>query len=92
MGAEGEAYVAGVVRLGHDLDLTVVAEGIEDHETLVALQELGCDVGQGFLFAKPLPAAELEAWLDAVIRRNGRPSARSWRCRPTRSTSMRLGA
>ena len=60
------SYVAGVVRLGHDLDLTVVAEGIEDRETLVALQELGCDVGQGFLFSKPLPHAELEAWLDAV--------------------------
>ncbi len=66
MGADGEAYVAGVVRLGHDLDLTVVAEGIEDHATLVALQELGCDLGQGFLFAKPLPPAELEEWLDAA--------------------------
>jgi EAL domain-containing protein (putative c-di-GMP-specific phosphodiesterase class I)/anti-sigma regulatory factor (Ser/Thr protein kinase) len=65
MGAEGEAYVAGVVRLGHDLDLTVVAEGIEDRETLVALQELGCDVGQGFLFSKPLPNDEFEAWLDS---------------------------
>ena len=64
--AEGEAYVSGVVRLGHDLDLTVVAEGIEDHETLVGLQELGCDVGQGFLFAKPLPPDELEAWLASV--------------------------
>jgi EAL domain-containing protein (putative c-di-GMP-specific phosphodiesterase class I)/anti-sigma regulatory factor (Ser/Thr protein kinase) len=63
MSAEGEAYVAGVVRLGHDLDLTVVAEGIEDRETLVVLQELGCDLGQGFLFAKPLPPAELEEWL-----------------------------
>jgi EAL domain-containing protein (putative c-di-GMP-specific phosphodiesterase class I)/anti-sigma regulatory factor (Ser/Thr protein kinase) len=66
MSAEGEAYVAGVVRLGHDLDLTVVAEGIEDHDTLVELQELGCDLGQGFLFAKPLPAEELEEWLDAA--------------------------
>jgi EAL domain-containing protein (putative c-di-GMP-specific phosphodiesterase class I)/anti-sigma regulatory factor (Ser/Thr protein kinase) len=63
MSAEGEAYVAGVVRLGHDLDLTVVAEGIEDHETLVVLQELGCDLGQGFLFAKALPPSELERWL-----------------------------
>ncbi len=64
--SEGEAYVAGVVRLGHDLDLTVVAEGIEDHETLTALQELGCDVGQGFLFAKPLPADQVESWLAAA--------------------------
>jgi len=64
--AEGEAYVAGAVRLGHDLGLTVVAEGIEDRETLVALQELGCDVGQGFFFAKPLPADEVEAWLTAA--------------------------
>ena len=64
--AEGEAYVSGVVRLGHDLELTVVAEGIEDRETLIGLQELGCDVGQGFLFAKPLPADEVERWLAAT--------------------------
>lgn len=67
MGAEGEAYVSGVVRLGHDLDLTVVAEGIEDDAALVALQEIGCDVGQGCLFSKALPAAALETWLDENV-------------------------
>jgi EAL domain-containing protein (putative c-di-GMP-specific phosphodiesterase class I)/anti-sigma regulatory factor (Ser/Thr protein kinase) len=67
MGAEGEAYVSGVVRLGHDLELTVVAEGIEDAATLVRLQEIGCDIGQGFLFSKAVPAEALESWLDENV-------------------------
>jgi EAL domain-containing protein (putative c-di-GMP-specific phosphodiesterase class I)/anti-sigma regulatory factor (Ser/Thr protein kinase) len=64
MSAEGEAYVAGVIRLGHDLGVSVVAEGVEDEATLKRLQELGCDVAQGYLFARPLPPGELEAWIS----------------------------
>ena len=60
---EGEAYVSGVIRLAHDLGLTVVAEGIEDKATLRRLQELGCDVGQGYLFAEPLPASAVAGWV-----------------------------
>jgi diguanylate cyclase len=37
------------------------AEGIEDVKQAAALQDLGCDVGQGFLFARPVPAEELKA-------------------------------
>jgi EAL domain-containing protein (putative c-di-GMP-specific phosphodiesterase class I)/anti-sigma regulatory factor (Ser/Thr protein kinase) len=64
---EGDAYVAGAIHLGQELDLTVVAEGIEDEPTLRRLQEIGCDVGQGFLFARPMPPAHVEAWLDAQV-------------------------
>jgi EAL domain-containing protein (putative c-di-GMP-specific phosphodiesterase class I)/anti-sigma regulatory factor (Ser/Thr protein kinase) len=61
---DGEAYVSGVVRLAHDLGLSVVAEGIEDEATLHTLERLGCDIGQGYLFSRPVPAAVLERWFE----------------------------
>ncbi len=53
--------MAAVVGMGRALKLSVVAEGIETREQAGALRELGCDVGQGYLFAKPLPADEMDA-------------------------------
>jgi diguanylate cyclase (GGDEF)-like protein/PAS domain S-box-containing protein len=52
--------VAAVVGMARALNLSVVAEGIETREQAEALRELGCDIGQGFLFAKAVPAEELE--------------------------------
>ena len=46
-----------VVLLAQDLGMDIVTEGVEDAETVAALRELGCSVGQGFLFARPMPAA-----------------------------------
>jgi EAL domain-containing protein (putative c-di-GMP-specific phosphodiesterase class I) len=54
--------LASLVRLAHDLGLSVVAEGIETREHLFALRLLGCDEAQGYLFARPMPAADLEMW------------------------------
>ena len=53
------AIVRSILELGHRLDLTVVAEGIEDEATARLLEEMGCDVLQGFHFAKPGTAAEV---------------------------------
>jgi EAL domain-containing protein (putative c-di-GMP-specific phosphodiesterase class I)/anti-sigma regulatory factor (Ser/Thr protein kinase) len=64
---DGDAFTSGAIRLGHDLGLRVVAEGVEDAATLEILQSLDCDAAQGYLFAKPLPVAELEAWLDESL-------------------------
>jgi EAL domain-containing protein (putative c-di-GMP-specific phosphodiesterase class I)/anti-sigma regulatory factor (Ser/Thr protein kinase) len=64
MEEDGEAFVAGVIRMGHDLGVRVVGEGIEDAGTLGRLQELGCDIAQGFLFAKPMPAEEIQGWFE----------------------------
>jgi PAS domain S-box-containing protein len=50
-----------IIELGRMLDLTTVAEGIEDEDQLELLRSLGCSMGQGFLIAKPLPASELDA-------------------------------
>jgi diguanylate cyclase (GGDEF)-like protein/PAS domain S-box-containing protein len=52
--------VAAVVGMARALNLCVVAEGIETREQAEALRELGCDIGQGFLFAKAVAAEELE--------------------------------
>lgn len=54
--------VAGtVIRLAHRLGMTVVAEGIETEAQCATLLELGCDCGQGFLLARPLPGSDIPA-------------------------------
>jgi EAL domain-containing protein (putative c-di-GMP-specific phosphodiesterase class I) len=53
------------VSLGRELGLTVVGEGVETYDELAALTEFGCDVAQGFLIARPVPAAELPGAIDA---------------------------
>jgi diguanylate cyclase (GGDEF)-like protein len=55
--------VQSAIELGHSLGLHVVAEGIEDDATRTALQELGCDVAQGYLYSRPLPADALATWI-----------------------------
>ena len=52
-----------VVRLGHTLGMPVLAEGVETPEQHEALRRFGCDQAQGYLFGRPMPAAELEAAL-----------------------------
>jgi EAL domain-containing protein (putative c-di-GMP-specific phosphodiesterase class I) len=59
------AVVRSAIELAHTLGLGVVAEGVEDEETFSALRELGCDVAQGYLIARPLPARELAASVAA---------------------------
>ncbi|GAA1038743.1 hypothetical protein GCM10009557_55580 [Virgisporangium ochraceum] len=57
--------VRSAIDLGHNLGLTVVAEGVETAEHVDALRLLGCDIAQGYHFARPMPAAEVVAWLRA---------------------------
>ncbi len=56
-----QALVQAIVALARALDLTVVAEGVETTGQLAFLSELGCDLAQGYLFAKPMPANEADA-------------------------------
>jgi diguanylate cyclase (GGDEF)-like protein len=59
------AIVRAVVDLSRHFGLSVVAEGVESELTLDLLEDIGCDIGQGFLFSRPLPYERLEAWFGA---------------------------
>ena len=58
-----EVIVRSTVDLGHNLGLTVVAEGVESQGAWDRLKELGCDSAQGYFMGRPTPAAELEQWI-----------------------------
>ena len=59
------AIATAIVALAHSLRLKVVAEGVETKEQLAFLRGLGCDEMQGYLLSRPLPAAQLVAWLQS---------------------------
>jgi diguanylate cyclase (GGDEF)-like protein len=60
------AIVTAIIRMGHALGLTVVAEGVETEEQLAFLSDRGCNTFQGFLRSKPLPPSELAAMLASL--------------------------
>ncbi len=63
---EASAVARAIIRLGRTLSLQTVAEGIEEPTQLDALRKMHCDLGQGYLFAKPLSSAELEELLSTT--------------------------
>ena len=60
---QDELIVGTTVQLAHSFNLQVVAEGVEDGALVERLQSMGCDHGQGYFFAKPMPADQLDGWL-----------------------------
>jgi diguanylate cyclase (GGDEF)-like protein len=60
---EDRAIASAVVRIGQSLRMVVVAEGVETQEHLAFLREEGCEVAQGYLFARPMPVDDLLSWL-----------------------------
>jgi len=66
--------VRAVVTLAHNLEMQVIAEGVEDVDQLALLAELGCDFGQGFLFCRPAAACDLEAILGSAASLLARPA------------------
>lgn len=54
--AESRTIVAAVIGLGHSLGMVIVAEGVETEPTAALLRQMGCDLGQGWLFGRPTPA------------------------------------
>lgn len=66
-GENGTALANTIVTLGKTLRLRTVAEGIENHAQWAALRALGCDLGQGYLFARPLDAASIERQILASV-------------------------
>jgi len=63
--ASAAAILESVTSLAHRLGLEVIGEGVETDEQLLLLQRIGCDIVQGYLLSKPLPAPECEAFLVA---------------------------
>jgi len=57
------AILKAVIELGHALGFSTVAEGIEREEHFTLLKSMGCDRGQGYLFAKPMPGEDVPAYL-----------------------------
>ncbi|CAN5193613.1 hypothetical protein BH24ACT10_BH24ACT10_00890 [soil metagenome] len=80
---EDDAIVASVVALARAVGAVCIAEGVETAEQHAALQALGCDFVQGYLFGRPVPAAELPALIERcqallavpVLRSSGRRTA-----------------
>ena len=63
--ADDVAIVTAVVQLARSLQLHSVAEGVESPEQLALLRGLGCDLAQGYGIARPLPADQARAWMQA---------------------------
>lgn len=62
--SESAVIVRSTVDLAHDLGRKVVAEGVETRQHWDALAALGCDVAQGYLIARPMPADQFQDWLE----------------------------
>lgn len=57
--------VESIIDLGHNLGLRVVAEGVEDNDIYSKLEQLNCDLIQGFMISKPMPVNQFNSWLKA---------------------------
>ncbi|MDA8965884.1 EAL domain-containing protein, partial [Pseudomonadales bacterium] len=64
---EDRSIVKSMVKLGHNLDRSVVAEGVEDLNSLNYLKQFGCDFMQGRLLSKPMSCSDTLSWLDAYL-------------------------
>jgi EAL domain-containing protein (putative c-di-GMP-specific phosphodiesterase class I) len=65
--------VRSTIDLGHNLGLRVVAEGVESRDAWEELKALGCDTAQGYYLGRPMPAADLEAWLPQAAQDDSQP-------------------
>jgi EAL domain-containing protein (putative c-di-GMP-specific phosphodiesterase class I) len=62
--------VKATIQLGHNLGLKVVAEGVEDEQTYLALKDMGCDVLQGYFISRPVPVKDFMDWVQAKAKDN----------------------
>ena len=68
---ESEAMVKAIITLGKTLGFSILAEGVEEEEQFIRLNELGCDLYQGYFFSKPLPLEELDRFIDSQNMESG---------------------
>ncbi|MGG7517622.1 putative bifunctional diguanylate cyclase/phosphodiesterase [Allorhizobium undicola] len=67
------ALIAAMVSLGTALNMEILVEGVETREELETLRRMGCDIGQGYFFSRPIPADMITNWLTQF--RNKNPQA-----------------
>ncbi len=65
---EKAEIVESIIALSRSLDLEVIAEGIETERQLSRLRALRCDLGQGYLWAQPMPAGEIQSFVRSARR------------------------
>lgn len=70
---ESTIIVKAVIGLAHNLGLEVCAEGVETRAAWDMLVSLGCDVAQGFLISRPVPAAQIREWMESWSHRSADP-------------------
>jgi diguanylate cyclase (GGDEF)-like protein len=97
--ASADVIVRSVIDLARNLEMRVVAEGVEDEATWHVLEVLGCDIAQGYFIARPMPADEIEVWSESwsapmatAERQPVRAAGGPPRSAPTIMTGMRGGA
>ena len=71
---DARGIVKTCIRLGHELKMKVVAEGVEDQQTFEILNDMGCDIVQGFYIARPMPAEQIIPWLKGRDKNSERES------------------
>jgi diguanylate cyclase (GGDEF)-like protein len=74
--AQDANIVRSAIELGHSLNLSVVAEGIERPEHLEQLEDFGCDIAQGFHLGRPLPPEDIPGWMAALAEQSPEGSRR----------------
>ena len=63
---EARAIIKTCILLGHELNMRVIAEGVEHEADFELLQQMGCDIAQGYYIARPMPTDELLAWVKTI--------------------------
>jgi diguanylate cyclase len=69
--ANDAVIVRSIIELARNLGLQVVAEGVESAAIWDALRDLDCDIAQGYLISRPLPASQFAMWLESTLRPAG---------------------
>ncbi len=62
---EAREVIRSIVAVGHSLEMSVTAEGVEDFETLEIVKDLGCDNVQGFVYSRAVPIEQVMPWINA---------------------------
>ncbi len=73
---QDDVIVRSTIDLGHNLGMSVVAEGVESEAVVERLRAMGCDVVQGFGIARPMPLGALESWLASASEQTTEPIVR----------------